>query len=244
MAKPRKFQAERDKVLFAASYLRDLANQWWMPMLTMQPPPQILDDWAMFTTELFEMFGNQHLQTTSQNAILDMSMPDEGRVSEFLVRFNSHAVYTGWNDAALANHFYRGLPLRLKKRFSYIRRPQTLVEMRRYALDFDQNYWEFREEFKRPKPDAQNEQGKGKKGKDKAESANNSPQQAHQSQPTQQSHPNKQQSSGRPNNRHRGGRRPQSGNNNNAGQQNKASSDNQQQSRPRGPLSQQEKDER
>jgi hypothetical protein len=117
--------------------------------------------------------------------------------------------------------------------------------MRRYALDFDQNYWEFREEFKQPKPDARNEQGKGKKGKDKAENANNSSQQPQQSTQPQQHQQQKQQSSGRPNQQNRGGRRHQSGNNqNNAGQQNKTGADNQQQSQPRGPLTQQEKDER
>jgi hypothetical protein len=78
MAKPRKFPTERDRVLFAASYLRDLANQWWMPLLTQAPQPPLLDDWATFTDELFQMFGNQHMQTTSQNAILDMKMKEEG----------------------------------------------------------------------------------------------------------------------------------------------------------------------
>ena len=182
MAKPRKFPTERDKVLFAASYLRDLANQWWMPLLIQQPSPPLLDDWATFTDELFQMFGNQHLQTSSQNAILSMKMKDDARVPEYLVRFNSHAVYTGWNDSALANHFYRGLPQRLKERFAYQHRPQAFVDMRRMALDFDQMYWEYQEELgNKPKPSAQSEQGKGKKGKSSSDNAHNSSQQNQES---------------------------------------------------------------
>jgi len=92
MAKPCKFPTERDRVLFAALYLRDLANQWWMPLLTQTPQPLLLDDWVTFTDELFQMFGNQHMQTTSQNAILNMKMKEEGQVSEYLIRLNSHAV--------------------------------------------------------------------------------------------------------------------------------------------------------
>jgi hypothetical protein len=134
------------------------------------PPAPLLDNWATFTDELFQMFSNHHLQTTSQNAILNIKMKEEGRVLEYLVRFNSHAVYTGWNDSALANHFYRGLPCRLKERFTYMRHPQMFIEMRHHALDFDQHYWEYQEELgHKPKPDAQNEQGKGKQGKNKTD---------------------------------------------------------------------------
>jgi hypothetical protein len=70
MAKPHKFPTEHDRVLFTASYLRDLANQWWMPLLTQAPQPPLLDDWVTFTDELFQMFGDQHMQTTLQNAML------------------------------------------------------------------------------------------------------------------------------------------------------------------------------
>jgi len=228
MAKPRKFPTERDRVLFAASYLRDLANQWWMPLLTQAPPAPLLDDWATFTSELHQMFGNQHLQVTSQNAILDMKMKEEGRVSEYLVRFNSHAVYTGWNDAALANHFYRGLPRRIKERFMYTHRPQTLVAMRAQALDFDQMYWEYQEELgNKPKPDPPKEQGKGKKGKDKTDNPSSQQNQAQSSDKAgkQQSSDNKPAQTQK------------------SGQKGSAATSNQT-SRVRAPLTQAQKDER
>jgi hypothetical protein len=227
LAKPRKFPTERDRVLFAASYLRDLANQWWMPTLTMQPPPPILDSWVLFASELYQLFGNQHLQTTSQNAILKMKMKEDGRVPEYLVRFNSHAFYTGWNDAALANHFYRGLPRRLKDRFAYMRRPQNYAEMRQYALDFDLNYWEYQEELgNKPKSDAPQEQGKGRKGKNKANA------------PSSQQNPNEasEKSSNQPTSDKTQAPTQKSGQ--------KGSATTTTKSGPRGPLTQKQKDER
>ena len=153
IAKPRAYSADRERVLFTASYLRDLASVWWMPILVQQPPSMLLDSWDAFTAELFTMFGNKHLQSTAQNALLNIKMKDNSRVSEYLVAFNSHATYTGWNDVALAGHFYRGLPDRIKDMMQYIQRPQTFAGMRQSALDFDQRYWERQEEIgRRPEP--------------------------------------------------------------------------------------------
>jgi Retrotransposon gag protein len=146
-AKPRKFQREEDRVFFAASYLRDLASAWWMPILSQQPMPEIIRNWDMFTTELFQMFGNQHIQTTSQNELARLKMRNDARVTEYLVKFNSHAPYTGWNDVALAGQFYRGLPDRIKDKFQYVRKPDTFIGVRDFALEFDQRYWERQEEL-------------------------------------------------------------------------------------------------
>jgi hypothetical protein len=98
-----------DKVLFAALYLRELANLWWMPLLSAILLPPILDNWELFTDELFNMFGNKHLRSTSQNTIIHLKMKEDTCVTEYLVTLGSHAHYTGWDDATLASHFYRGL---------------------------------------------------------------------------------------------------------------------------------------
>jgi Retrotransposon gag protein len=166
-AKPRKYATDRDKVLFAASFLRDTASKWWMPVFTQDPPPTILDSWQEFTTELFDMFGNKHLQTTAQNTLMRLKMKDNSRVTEYLVEFNSHAAYTGWNDVALAGHFYVGLPDRIKDMFQYIDKPQTFTDMRQHALNFDQRYWERQEELgKKP---ANTEKSTEKKGESSAD---------------------------------------------------------------------------
>jgi hypothetical protein len=106
----RKFPTSQEKVIFAASYLRDLAASWWMLIITQDLLLIMLDDWDQFAEELFNMFGNQHLKSTAQTMLLNLKMQENTHVSKYLVAFNAHVPYTGWNDVALAGQFYRGLP--------------------------------------------------------------------------------------------------------------------------------------
>ena len=115
-----KFTTDRDCVLFATSYLQDQANTWWMPYLIQQLLPAMLDNWDSFTTELFLVFGNPHLHTTSKSALRNLKMPDDSHVMEYIVAFNSHTPYTGYNDAALAEAFYQGLADHIKDQFQYM----------------------------------------------------------------------------------------------------------------------------
>ena len=145
LAKPNRYQTDRARVLFATSFLRDNASSWWMPKLT-QPSP-IIDNWQDFVNELYTMFGNKHLQSSAQNTLLNLKMKENALVSDYLVKFNSQAPYTGWNSTALAGAFYRGLPDRIKNGFQYIQRPQDFDLLKDIALDFDQRYWERQEEL-------------------------------------------------------------------------------------------------
>jgi hypothetical protein len=145
-----------------------------MPIISQDPLPTMLDDWEQFADELFNMFGNQHLQSTAQNALLNLKMKENTRVSEYLVAFNSHAPYTGWNDVALAGQFYRGLPDRLKDAFQLVGRPQTLAGMRQYALEFDQRYWERQAESgNRPVPAFRSRDKDNKKKPDQGSKSEN-----------------------------------------------------------------------
>ena len=173
LAKPNRYQTDRARVLFATSFLRDNASSWWMPKLT-QPSP-IIDNWQDFVNELYTMFGNKHLQSSAQNTLLNFKMKENALVSDYLVKFNSQAPYTGWNSTALAGAFYRGLPDRIKNGFQYIQRPQDFELLKDIALDFDQRYWERQEELGQ-KPARDSNKPKPKEEDDKTENkdANNS----------------------------------------------------------------------
>jgi hypothetical protein len=166
LAKPNRYQTDRARVLFASSFLRDTASSWWMPKLT-EPSP-IIDNWQDFVNELYTMFGNRHLQSTAQNTLLNLKMKDNALVSDYLVKFNSQAPYTGWNGTALAGAFYRGLPDRIKNGFQYIQRPQDFELLKDIALDFDQRYWERQEELGH-KPVKDSGKSKAKEDDDKAD---------------------------------------------------------------------------
>jgi hypothetical protein len=141
-----------------------------MPKLT--TPSPILDDWQAFTDELYTMFGNKHVQSTAQNALLNLKMKENALASEYLVQFNSHAPYTGWNDAALATAFYWGLPNRIKDGFQYTQRPQDFSSLRNYVLDFDQRHWERQEELGN-KPVKSSEKAKAKDDSEKTDEKQN-----------------------------------------------------------------------
>src|ERR1700730_7967828 len=107
-----------------------------MPYLVQQLLPMMLDNWDSFTTELFLVFGNPHLHTTSKSTLRNLKMPDNSHVMEYIVAFNSHAPYTGYNDAALAEAFYQGLA-GIKDQFQYTSREQEFTGLRQQALAFD-----------------------------------------------------------------------------------------------------------
>jgi hypothetical protein len=86
MAKPTRYASDTSKVLFAASYLRDLADKWWMPVVAEQPRSPILDNWYNFTAELFEMFGDKDIQQTTQDFLLALKMEDDDRITEYVCR--------------------------------------------------------------------------------------------------------------------------------------------------------------
>jgi Retrotransposon gag protein. len=146
IAQPYGFLTQRDSVLFASSYLRGPAGSWWMNVLAEYPLSPLVDDWYLFTTQLFKLFGTRNLRQTAQRALLNMKMLETARVTEYIITFNSYVPYAGWNDSASVSQFYRGLANRLKDMFQYVPRPQTLVDMQDYVMEFDHRYWERRAE--------------------------------------------------------------------------------------------------
>ena len=146
IARPYGFLAQRDSVLFASSYLCGPAGSWWMNVLAEYPLSPLVDDWYLFTTQLFELFGTRNLRQTAQRALLNMKMSETAQVTEYIITFNSYVPYAGWNDSACVSQFYRGLANRLKDMFQYVPRPQTLVDMQDYVMEFDHRYWERRAE--------------------------------------------------------------------------------------------------
>jgi hypothetical protein len=133
-----------------------------MPLIAQQPLPLIVDDWGLFTTELFKMFGNKHLRDTAEQILSSMKMSEDIRLTEHLVKFNSYTVYTGWNDAAIAGAFYRSLASRLKDMFQFVDKPGNFDDLRDLALTFDHRFWQKEEEHGRFPVSATKSADKGK----------------------------------------------------------------------------------
>jgi hypothetical protein len=140
--KPRKFQQERQRVSYAASYLSDIALIWWQPFLTLNPEPPIRSSWGIFCDELDRLFGQADIIQASERAIRKLKMLDTHHVNRHMINFAELSSYVEWNDAALYEAFYNSLAERIKDHMLSIERPATLDELKRQALRIDNRYWE------------------------------------------------------------------------------------------------------
>ena len=65
---------------------------------------------------------------------------------EYIVTFNLHMPYTGYNDAVLTEAFYQGLADCIKDQFQYTSQEQEFTRLCQQALAFNKQYWQCKEE--------------------------------------------------------------------------------------------------
>jgi hypothetical protein len=139
--KPRKFQNERQRVSYAASYLSDIALIWSQPFLTLDPEPPIRGSWGIFCDELNRLFRQANIIQVSERAIRKLKMLDTHHVNRHMTNFAELSSYVEWNDAALYEAFYNSLAERIKDHILSVERPATLDELKHLALRIDNRYW-------------------------------------------------------------------------------------------------------
>ena len=155
------FEVDSNRVTFALSYLREVAQDWFEPGITGQTPepPFWLDNWDAFIEELQSNFGPFDESADIEHELSILRMRDNQRISEYLVKFNSLAVRSSWGESALRFRFYDGLPTRLKDEISKgDGKPRTLTGLRSKAQNIDARYWERQQERSREQPQAQRSQ--------------------------------------------------------------------------------------
>src|SRR6266481_3656988 len=144
--KPQKFRNDRQRVLYVASFLSEIALLWWQPNLVAYPEPPIWSDWAEFITELDKLFCEPNLTQSSECALRALTMQENHHINKYMIKFSEHAAYIGWNDAALYGKFYWGLAECLKDQLLNMDHPQTLDQLKIDALKCDNHYWECQHE--------------------------------------------------------------------------------------------------
>jgi hypothetical protein len=125
LAKSSQFQNDRDRIIFVASYLQDSALAWWLLCMVKDPPDLITQDWNLFTTLLQTLYSAHNAENTAVVSIEALSMRDDTTVTQYIVEFQTHTPYTGWNDAALKAMFWKHLLERIKSAFLTIGKPAT-----------------------------------------------------------------------------------------------------------------------
>ena len=130
------------KINTAVSYFEGLALEWISPFLFHDPKPAMLTDWTTFMKGLHDMFGDRNVPLVAARTLEKLSMKDNHHVQKYMIDFAQWAPLTGYNDIALANLFYNGLPDRLKDRICEHGRPSEFTALRNLALQFDARHWE------------------------------------------------------------------------------------------------------
>ncbi|KAG6328565.1 hypothetical protein ID866_10524 [Astraeus odoratus] len=131
------FCLDCSKVMFAQSYLRGMALEWFeLDLLSSSNPedhPLWMDNWKEFVTELQSMFGPHNLVADAKNQLDYLQMKDGQCINKYVVEFNRLASQVcGYRDGALCHYFYSGLPDCIKDEI---------------CQEIDACYWECKEEI-------------------------------------------------------------------------------------------------
>ena len=90
---PRSFDNDCAKVIYAQSYLKGMALDWFEPELLLGNPdfrPHWMDDYLRFTHELQVNFGPHDPVGDVEHCLDSLSMSDNQRITKYVVEFNRH----------------------------------------------------------------------------------------------------------------------------------------------------------
>ena len=141
---PSTFSSNRQKVLYAASYLSGRAAQWFEPYLDLldnRNPTCILNNWDRFEQQLFTLFGDPNEVRNAEFELNSLSMKENGKASTYIAQFRALQSRVEWNDAAFAFHFRKGLPSRITDQLALTGlRLTTLQQLIDRTIELDNCY--------------------------------------------------------------------------------------------------------
>src|SRR6266571_2123169 len=130
---PCTFATDTMKVVFALSYLKGAALDWFEPDLLCRPQARRslwMDNYSEFVFELECNFGPHDPVGDAEHLLASLSMKDGQQINRYIVEFNWHASQVrGYREGALWHHFYNSLPNHIKDEISHVGKPTSL-----YAL--------------------------------------------------------------------------------------------------------------
>ncbi|KAE8224306.1 hypothetical protein CF326_g8058 [Tilletia indica] len=146
LADPRSFRDDREKVVFAASYLRERAFAWYKPHLLLDD--EITRDWAAFKKSFTTSLGDPDLQRTLERELSVLRQTTSA--AEYSTAFFQISSQLSFNDAALRFQFREGLKENVKDALSYADSdPQTVEELSALAIRLDNRLFERRQDTRR-----------------------------------------------------------------------------------------------
>ena len=101
-----------------------------------------------FLSKLEGNFGPHNPVGNSEKALSELAMNKTARITKYNVDFWELASQVNWNEAALHEQYFCGLPLRIRMGVLHGGKPHTLAALRLKAQDADNIYWMQEEESK------------------------------------------------------------------------------------------------
>jgi 5-methylcytosine-specific restriction endonuclease McrA len=134
------YPTDRDKVMFASSYLRDAAFKWFEPLLK-SDDTTILDNFQNFQDELIRNLGDpDRLRSLTREL---QTLKQTGSAAAYSSRFCQVSAYLNWNDDALRDQFYSGLKSEVKDALAYSNVDWTsFKELSHLAIRLDNRLFE------------------------------------------------------------------------------------------------------
>lgn len=148
-------------MLYAISFLKGTALEWFQPGILDAVTPSWLFDWDEFEEELITNFEEYDLEGHAEAMLDKLRMRKNQRAAVYLTEFAKWAAYLqGWGQDALRHRLYDGLPERLKDDISRHGKPRGYSDMRRLIQRYDARYWERQSEIKRTTNSSKADSGK------------------------------------------------------------------------------------
>ncbi|MBW0561957.1 hypothetical protein O181_101672 [Austropuccinia psidii MF-1] len=109
--------SDRKKFLYSSSFLTGRAGEWIEPYLSNicnEDPSYLLNNWQLFQTQLFTLFGDPNEVRKSEQELDSLRMKESGHVSLYIADFRSLMSIIGdWGERAYIHVYRRGLDCRL-----------------------------------------------------------------------------------------------------------------------------------
>ncbi|MBW0507459.1 hypothetical protein O181_047174 [Austropuccinia psidii MF-1] len=114
---PENFFSDRNKVLYSTSFLTGRAGKLIEPYfsnISNEDPSYLLNNWWLFETQLFTLFGDPNEVRKAEQELENMRMKESGHVSLYIADFRGLMSRIGdWGERAYIHIYIRGLESRL-----------------------------------------------------------------------------------------------------------------------------------
>src|SRR5258705_7998559 len=145
------YATDTTKVFFTINYLKKMALEWFEQGILEDDLSLTLvwcHSWVEFAKELKTHFGPANPVGSAKIELRHLVMASNTKLSEYLVQFNTLALWVGWGKQALHFQFYDGLPECLKDRLAMLGKPNSLRDLVLVTQRYHNLYWERQEERK------------------------------------------------------------------------------------------------